>query len=406
MRGVLALLLTLAAPARAENLPPPDTTGRPTAQAPAAALAAWTEAIRPAARAAGIPQAVLDEVLATVVWLPEVIESDRRQNEFTRTIWDYLERAVSAERIAAGQAALARHADLLARIERETGVDRAMIVAIWGIESSYGAVRGDVPVFAALATLAADGRRGAFFSAEFIAALSIVAGGHARPGDLRGSWAGAMGHVQFLPSTWQAHAVDADGDGRRDIWSDDPADALASAAAYLRANGWIAGQPWGLEVALPEGFDWQEASAENWRPVAWWTARGVRAADGGTVPNHGLAAILLPGGADGAAFLVFHNFTVLETYNSADAYVIALGHLADRLTGGGPILHDWPRHERALSWDERLELQRLLTASGFDTQGIDGLIGPRTQAAIRGWQAAHGWRSDAFPSLSLLEALR
>ena len=400
-----ALLLLLPAAAMAENLPPPGSTMAAPAD-PEAALAAWESGIRLRARAAGISGATLDAVLATVEWLPEVIAADRSQNEFTRTIWDYLDRAVSEDRIRAGRAALARHGDLLAGIERETGVDAHVLAAIWGLESAYGAVRGDVPVFAALATLAADGRRGAFFSGEFLAALAIVEGGHARPRDLRGSWAGAMGHVQFLPSSWAAFAVDHDGDGRRDIWSDDPEDALASAAAFLRAKGWIAGQPWGLEAALPEGFDWAQASYDNWRPVSWWRARGVTAADGGPLPDHGLAAVLLPGGADGAAFVVFRNFTVLEEYNSADAYVIALGHLADRLRGGPAIAHDWPRGERALTLDERLELQRRLTAAGFDTAGIDGLIGPRTQAAIRGWQAAHGRRADAFPSVSLLEALR
>jgi len=406
VRGFLtALLLLPAAGVLAENLPPPGSTVAVPAD-PAAALAEWEKTIRPRARAAGISAATLDSVFATVEWRQDVIDADRSQNEFTRTIWDYLDRAVSEDRIRLGRAALERHAELLAAIEAETGVDRHILTAIWGLESSYGAVTGDIPVFSALATLAADGRRGVFFSGEFLAALSLVEGGHASPADLRGSWAGAMGHVQFLPSSWAAFAVDHDGDGRRDIWSDDPADALASAAAFLRGNGWVEGQPWGLEIALPDGFDWQDASYDNWRPVPFWSARGIRAADGGPLPNHGRAAILLPGGADGAAFLIYHNFTVLESYNSADAYVIALGHLADRMQDGPPIVHGWPRGERALTYDERTELQRLLTARGFDTRGIDGLVGPRTQAAIRGWQAANGWRADAFPTVSLLEALR
>lgn len=397
--------MLLPGAALAENLPPPESTTASPAD-PAAALAQWEETIRPRAREAGISIATLDSVFAAIEWRQDVIDADRSQNEFTRTIWDYLDRAVSEDRIRLGREALERHADLLVGIEAETGVDRHILVAIWGLESSYGAVTGDIPVFPALATLAADGRRGAFFADEFLTALSLVEGGHAAPADLRGSWAGAMGHVQFLPSSWAAFAVDHDGDGRRDIWSDDPGDALASAANFLRGNGWVEGQPWGLEIALPERFDWQDASYENWRPVPYWHARGVRTADGGPLPGHGLAAILLPGGADGAPFLIFHNFTVLEAYNSADAYVIALGHLADRMQDGPAIAHDWPREERALTFDERTEMQRLLTAQGFDTQGIDGLVGPRTQAAIRGWQVANGWRADAFPTVSLLEALR
>lgn len=405
MRGLLAALLLIPCALLAENLPPPVSTMALPAD-PAAALAHWEEAIRPRAREAGISATTLDAVLSTIEWRQDVIDADRSQNEFTRTIWDYLDRAVSEDRIRLGRAALERHGDLLAGVEAETGVDRHVITAIWGLESSYGAVRGDIPVFSALATLAADGRRGAFFSDEFLTALAIVEGGHAAPEALRGSWAGAMGHVQFLPSSWAAFAVDHDGDGRRDIWSEDPADALASAATFLRGNGWVAGQPWGLEIVLPAAFHWEDASYDNWRPVPYWTARGIRAADGGPLPGHGLAAILLPGGADGAAFLIFHNFTVLESYNSADAYVIALGHLADRMQDGPPIAHDWPREERALTYDERIELQHLLTAQGFDTRGIDGLVGSRTQAAIRGWQAAHGRRADAFPTVSLLEALR
>lgn len=405
MRGLLAALLLIPGALLAENLPPPVSTMAAPAD-PAAALAEWEGAIRARARMAGISASTLDAVLSAIEWRQDVVDADRSQNEFTRTIWDYLDRAVSEDRIRLGRAALERHGDLLAGIEAETGVDRHVITAIWGLESSYGAVRGDIPVFSALATLAADGRRGAFFSDEFLAALAIVEGGHAAPEDLRGSWAGAMGHVQFLPSSWATFAVDHDGDGRRDIWSDDPGDALASAAAFLQGNGWVEGQPWGLEIALPEGFDWSGASYDNWRPVPYWSARGVTAVDGGALPGHGLAAILLPGGADGAAFLIFHNFTVLESYNSADAYVIALGHLADRMQGGAPIAHDWPRHERALTYAERVEMQRLLTAQGFDTRGIDGLVGPRTQAAIRGWQTANGWRADAFPTVALLEALR
>jgi len=399
----LALVL-LAGMAQAENLPDPVATTE--VADPAQALADWSAEVRTRALAEGVSAATVDAALAGIEWLPAVVAADRRQNEFTKTIWDYLDTAVSDDRIAAGQRALAENADLLADIEARYGVDRYVTTAIWGLESAYGAVRGDIPTLSALATLAAEGRRGAFFTDQFVQALKILDGGHVTPDHLTGSWAGAMGHTQFLPTSWALWAQDWDGDGRRDIWSDDPADALASTAAFLAGNGWVTGQPWGVEVTLPEGFDYALARDTNRQPVAFWTGLGVRDTTGAPVPDHGAAVILLPGGADGAAFMIFRNFNVLEHYNTADAYVVAVGHLADRLRGGPPIAHDWPRQERALTLDERLELQRLLTAAGFDTLGIDGRIGPRTVGAIRAWQRANGWRPDGFPSLSLLVALR
>lgn len=399
------LALVLLAGAAQAQTPPADTAGA-VALDGAAALADWAEDIRPRALAEGISAATVDAALAGIEWLPEIITLDRRQNEFTKRIWDYLDTAVSADRIAGGERALARHGELLEAIEERYGVDRHIVTAIWGLESAYGAVRGDVPALSALATLGADTRRGDFFTDQFIEALKIVDGGHVAMADMRGSWAGAMGHTQFLPGSWAAWAQDWDGDGRRDIWSDDPADALASAATYLAGHGWVTGQPWGVEVTLPDGFDHALARHDNHRPVAYWTDLGVRDMEGAPVPDHGPAVILLPGGAGGAAFMTFRNFNVIETYNTADAYVVAVGHLADRLRGGPPILGDWPRDERALTLDERLELQRLLTAAGFDTGGVDGRIGPLTVAAIRNWQRANDWPPDGFPSLSLLEALR
>lgn len=387
----LCLCLALVAPLRAET--PGD-------------FAPWLSAFRERALAAGIGAGTLDTALATVTWLPDVVARDRNQFEFTRTVWDYLDRAVSEDRIAAGRRALADHAALLEEIEARHGVDRHILVAIWGLESSYGAVRGDVPVLSALATLAHDGRRGAFFEAELIAALGFLDRGEARLEDLRGSWAGAMGHTQFMPSSLAVHGQDLRGDGRRDVWGEDPADAIASAAAYLAANGWVAGQPWGVEVILPAGFDHLLARDTNRQSPAYWASLGVTGVDGAPVPDHGAAVILLPGGHRGAAFMIFRNFNVLETYNTADAYVIAVGHLADRLRGGPALTGTWPRDERALGFDERIELQERLTAAGFDTRGIDARVGPLTIAAIRGYQRARGLVPDGFPSISLLERLR
>lgn len=368
-------------------------------------LTAWIAAFKDRALAAGISSATL-EALAGAEYLPKVVRNDRHQNEFTKTIWDYLDTAVSDDRIALGLKALKTHGDTLARIEATYGVDAEIVAAIWGLESAYGAVRGDIPTLHALATLAYDGRRGAFFEGELIAALQIVQRGDATAATLRGSWAGAMGHTQFMPSSWHAFAVDFTGDGKRDIWGDDPSDALASTAAYLAGKGWVTGALWGAEVTLPPGFDYDLTNERVKKPVADWQAMGVRLAGGGDLPDHGPASVLLPGGHKGAAFVIFQNFHVIESYNTADAYVIAVGHLADRLRGAGPIIAPWPREERALSFDERVALQKRLTAAGFDTGGIDAKIGPKTVAAIKAFQKARSMVPDGFPSLSVLTALQ
>ena len=223
---------------------------------------------------------------------------------------------------------------------------------------------------------------------------------------LRGSWAGAMGHTQFMPSSWHAHAVDYDGDGKRNIWGDNPADALASAANYLKVNGWQTGQPWGVEVRLPQGFNYMLARRDLEKKPSEWGRLGVRDMNGNLVPDHGPATILLPGGAGGAAFMIFGNFAVIETYNTADAYVIGVGHLADRLGGGPPIRADWPRQDRALTLPERMELQTLLRQRGFDPQKLDGKIGPLTINAVRAYQKANGMIPDGYASPGFLDRLR
>jgi lytic murein transglycosylase len=368
-------------------------------------LTQWLSTFKDRALAAGISSATLD-ALEGAEYLPKVVRNDRHQNEFTKTIWDYLDTAVSADRIAHGLKALKTQGDTLLRIEATYGVDAEVVAAIWGLESAYGAVRGDILTLHALATLAYDGRRGAFFEGELIAALKILQLGDASAATLRGSWAGAMGHTQFMPSSWHAFAVDFTADGKRDIWGDDPTDALASTAAYLAGKGWVKGAPWGAEITLPPGFNYDLTTERVKKPVADWQAMGVRLADGTDLPNHGPASVLLPGGHRGAAFLIFQNFHVIETYNTADAYVIAVGHLADRLRGAGPILAPWPRDERALSFEERVALQKRLTAAGFDTGGVDAKMGPKTVAAIKAFQKASGRVPDGFPSLSVLQALQ
>ena len=365
----------------------------------------WLAAFRPRALAAGISPATLDQALAGVTLREDVLEKERTQAEFTRTIWDYLDRAVSAERIAAGRAALAKHGDILGRIAARYGVDPQIVVAIWGLESNFGTLRGDVPTIAALATLAATNRRGAYFESELLAALQILQAGDVTAGQMMGSWAGAMGHTQFMPSNYLTLAVDFDGDGRRDIWADDPTDALASTAAYLARWGWQAGKPWGVEITLPHGFDYLLAGERVQKPAAEWQALGVCRAGGGDLSEAGPARVLLPAGALGAAFLIYPNFHVIEHYNRADAYVLAVGHLGDRILGGGPIVTPWPRDLRALTRDECIALQNHLTQAGFDTGGADGRIGPRTQSALRAFQTASGLVPDGFASLAILRHL-
>lgn len=405
---VLAVMTALGGPALAESLPPPELVEGHAVKATcdAAAMTAWVQAFRPKALAAGISPQVFDAALDGVTPDPRVLEKDYNQTEFTKTIWDYLDRAVSADRIAGGQKALGANAALLQRIEAQYGVPKEVVVAIWGLESDYGAFRGDFSVVQSLATLACGGRRAAFWEGEALAALRILQAGDVAPAAMTGSWAGAMGHTQFMPSSYLRLAVDFDGDGRRDIWGDDPTDALASTAAYLAASGWVRGQPWGLEVMRPDGFDYRQSGEGVFKSPAEWRALGVAPAAGGDLPPGGPAELRLPGGWRGAAFLTFGNFKAIEAYNLADAYVIAVGHLSDRIAGGPPIAAGWPRADRALVLEERVELQQRLTDAGFDTGGVDGRIGPKTIRAMQAWQEAQDLPADGYASLNALEALR
>ena len=391
-----------AVPSSSQALPVIPAASRATE----AGFQRWIRNFQPRARAAGISDVTFQRAFRGVTFNDEVIERDRNQSEFTKPIWDYLDSAASDKRIKNGKAALRQHRRVLTQIERTYGVDKEVVAAVWGLESAYGEYRGDHNMIEALATLAYDGRRGRFFEKQLIAALKILQSGDTTAAKMKGSWAGAMGHTQFIPTSYQAFAVDFTGDGRRDIWSDNPADALASTAAYLKKHGWVSGQPWGVEVTLPRGFNYSLASKKITKSPAEWARLGVKDTQGRAVRNYGQASILLPAGHKGAAFMIFKNFKVISRYNFATSYVVGVGHLSDRLKGAGPIAADWPRNDRVLNRAERKEMQALLTKAGFSTGGVDGMVGPMTQRAIRAYQAARGDVPDGFASLSLLKKLR
>lgn len=367
-----------------------------------ASFAEWRAAFRPRALAAGITPATFDRALAGISINDRVLELDQFQPEFTRPIWEYLDGAVSSSRIANGRDAASRVATTLAQIESRFGVDRNVVVAIWGLESAYGANMGSMSVIRSMATLAYEGRRRQFAEDQLISALTIIQSGDVSADRMIGSWAGAMGHTQFIPTSYADYAVDFTGDGRRDVWAADPSDALASTANYLARFGWTQGQPAVVEVTIPPGFDYALANPKIRKPVSEWRALGIAAP---TAPEVD-ASVLLPAGAAGPAFLELPNFRVIKRYNNATSYALAVSHLAERIGGGGSFVADWPRGDRALSRAEKEELQRRLTALGFDTQGADGIIGPNSRAAVRAFQQSSGLIPDGYVSGNLLDQVR
>ncbi len=367
---------------------------------------AWVAAFRGRALSQGISVNTFDIAFRNAGFLPGVIEKDRNQTEFSRSLQDYLAITASDERVSKGKAAYSQYSAVLNEISARYGVEPNVIVAVWGVESFYGERRGTVPVISALSTLAYEGRRGPFFEQQLMAALEILQNGDTTPANMTGSWAGAMGHTQFIPTSYLGFAVDFRGDGRRDIWSDDPTDALASTAAYLSRSGWTTGQPWGVEVQLPSGFNMGLTGRGSTRSPGDWAALGVRDMNGRPVPDYGGASIIIPAGPTGPAFMVFRNFTVITRYNNAESYVIGVGHLSDRLVGGPPVQGNFSPDAQGMTLADRQELQRRLTAAGYDTQGTDGVIGAKTQAAISAYEAQMGLPVTGIATLTLLNSLR
>jgi membrane-bound lytic murein transglycosylase B len=361
----------------------------------------WLAAFRQDAAAQGISDATLDAALTGLAPVERVIELDRRQPEFLQTFADYLARRLTPERLARGHVLLVEHAALFDALAQQYGIPKTVLVAFWGLETNYGGFLGSLNIPASLATLAYDGRRSAFFRSQLLDALRILDAGHVAAIDMKGSWAGAMGHMQFMPSTFRAYALDADGDGRIDLWGSLP-DAMHSAANYLKRAGWRTGEPVAREVTLPPGFDVKRARIAHRLPVRDWAAAGVLAADGGALPEvAGSAAVILPQGWQGPAFMVFHNFDVVMRWNRSVNYALAVAQLAHQLGGGAPLVAQGGE-AGALSTAQLKTLQETLNALGFPTGDPDGLLGPRTQTALRQYQLAHQLPPDGYPSPSML----
>jgi membrane-bound lytic murein transglycosylase B len=364
------------------------------------------EGLWPLATKRGISRASFERYTADLEPDLRIMDLLDSQPEFTKTPWEYLDILVTDERIQRGREMLAQHRATFDAMERAYGVDRHIITAIWGIESKYGTMIGERPVIRSTATLACIGRRQNYFRDEFLAALEILHRGDVHPDNLKGSWAGAFGPTQFMPTTFQRFALDFDGDGKRDVVLSVP-DVVASTAHNLKRDGWATGQPFGYEVVVPAGFDYMLADRSRETTIAEWEKRGLRRANGQPFGNPAARAYLLVlAGARGPAFLMLNNFRTILKYNPAEAYALAIGHLADRLRGGPPLVQAWPREERALSREERLELQQRLASSGFDVGEPDGFLGSRSRAAIREFQARSGLTPDGFPSTQVLNRLR
>jgi len=375
---------------------------------PAMSFSEWQSQFRALALNAGVRPEVFDNAFAGVTPDMSVVKADRSQPEFSRPVWEYLDGAMSAVRVRKGQALLNQYADALSAIEQRYGVDRQALVAVWGMESSFGQFQGTQSVIRSLATLAYEGRRPQFAQDQLIAALQIIQHGDIDAPSMLGSWAGAMGQTQFIPTTYNTHAVDFDGDGRRDIWNS-PTDALASTAHYLQSSGWQKGQPWGFEVQLAQGLDYALADASTRKSSGEWQQLGLKLPNGSALPanlQQQQAALLLPAGYKGPAFLVMDNFRAILKYNNSSSYAMAIGLLSERFNGGGYVQGSWPRGDRPLSRTERIELQTLLSARQYDAGAPDGIIVANTRKAIRSAQQSFGWPADGYPTQELLEQLR
>lgn len=404
--GLILLAGACATSQRKPAAPPPPPPAAPTAPEVTPQMESRFEGFirgfRAQALAAGVDGALYDQALGHVTLDPRIEQLNAAQPEFVKPIWQYLDNAVSAKRIADGQAALAANAEMFARLEAQYGVRKEILAAIWANESDYGRVLGNFNIFQALATLAFEGPRTAYARPQLIAALKVAQQGPFATGTMFSSWAGAFGQTQFVPTSWLAHAVDFDGDGKKDLWNS-AGDALASAAQLLANYGWQRGQRWGYEVKLPANFAYEQADLDIVKPLADWRALGVTDMTGGALgEDQQQGAIILPAGARGPAFLVFGNFNAVLKYNAAVSYGLAVCLLADRLAGGAGVIAPWPRDEQPLSRAQRFQLQQDLKTLGYDPGAIDGVLGRNVRAALRAYQKARQLPADGFATQSLL----
>src|SRR5436190_5528142 len=369
-------------------------------RAAAANFPACIERLWPEAARRGVSRESFDRYTAGLTPDLRIMDLLDAQPEFTKSFWDYLDTLVTDARIQKGREILAANRATFDAVEKTYGVDRHFIVAIWGVESNYGTAIGERPVLRSTATLACIGRRQAYFRDEFLVTLEILHRGDVRPELLKGSWAGAFGPTQFMPTAFKRYAVDFDGDGRRDVVESLP-DVIASTANNLKKDGWVPGQSWGYEVVVPQGFDFLLADRSRQMTMRQWEQLGIRRAGDKPFPrSDDRAYLLIPAGAEGPGFLMLQNFRVIMKYNPAEAYALAIGHLADRLRGGTPFVQDWPRHERVLTREERYELQQLLARRGYDVGEADGRLGGKSRSAIRDFQARQGQVPDGFASVA------
>ncbi|ODT76932.1 MAG: lytic transglycosylase [Pelagibacterium sp. SCN 64-44] len=371
-----------------------------------ASSADFVRGLWPQAEARGVSRSAFEAAFAGYSYLPKVMELTRKQPEFTSTVQQYIDRRVTDAQAKKGQAMRAEWRQTLAGTQQRWGVQPEIVLAIWGMETNFGGFMGGENTIYALATLTEGGYRADFFRDELLTALRIISDGHVTPSRMVGSWAGAMGHTQFMPSSFMRYAVDYNGDGKKDIWNSVP-DALGSTANYLHSFGWRPGETWGYEVKLPSGFDFARARQLDRAPLSQWQALGIQRVSGKAFPRPGdVGRLYMPAGSAGPAFLLLPNFDVIKRYNNSDSYALAVGHLADRILGSGSFATPWPANDYALSKDQRAELQTLLGRAGYDVGTPDGVIGPRTRAAVIAYQSSKGLAPDGHVSGRLLDRLK
>jgi lytic murein transglycosylase len=399
---IVASALISLAPALAQTTGSISVSGAHARATPASpSFDIFLQRLWPQAQARGISRATFDLAFRGVTPDASIVALTKKQSEFSAPIWSYLENAVGGTRIQRGRDAAAENAAVLAQIEARYGVPREVVLGVWGMETNYGSFKGGKDVIRSLATLASIRYRGDFFRDELLTALELIEKGYAGRDELRGSWAGAMGHTQFMPSSYLKHAVDWTGDGHADIWSS-TSDALASTANYLRNHGWAQGLPWGMEVSLPVGFDHRLDKAS----FGSFAAAGVRRVDGRALPSSGSGRLFYPAGHTGPVLLLTANFDVIKKYNSSDAYALAVGHLGDRIMGRPAIQAEWPVRAARLDMAGTRDLQQRLKALGLYDHDADGRIGTGTREAVRQYQISAGEIPDGYPTPALLARMR